>query len=91
MLQPTPPEQCKTEVKLATEPKFKDIDAFGKELHDPLEAYAKPCEDVITGTVEVGGACDSDVECKVKGAKCQKGKDPKVKTKSCQAKAGGKK
>ena len=86
-----PPEQCKTEVKLATEPKFKDIDAFGKELHDPLEAYAKPCEDVITGMVDIGGACDSDVECKGKGNKCQKGKDPKVKTKSCQAKASGKK
>jgi len=87
----TPPEQCKTEVKLATEPKFKEIDAFSKELHDPLEAYAKPCEDVITGLVEIGGACESDLECKGKGNKCQKGKDPKVKTKSCQAKAPGKK
>lgn len=87
----TPPEQCKTEVKLAAEPKFKDIEAFGKELHDPLEAYAKPCEDVITGIVDLGGACDSDVECKGKGNKCQKGKDPKVKTKSCQPKTTGKK
>jgi hypothetical protein len=87
----TAPEQCKTEVKLATEPKFKEIDAFSKELHDPLEAYGKPCEDVITGTVEVGGACESDLECKGKGNKCQKGKDPKVKTKSCQARAAGKK
>ena len=83
----TAPEPCKTEVKLATEPKFKDIDAFGKELHDPLEAYAKPCEDVITGVVEVGAACDSDLECKGKGNKCQKAKDPKTKTKVCTARA----
>jgi len=89
----TAPEPCKTEVKLAAEPKFKDIDAFGKELHDPLEAYAKPCEDVITGLVEVGAACDSDLECKGKGNKCQKAKDLKIKTKVCTARtpAPGKK
>jgi len=81
------PEPCKTEVKLATEPKFKEIDTFSKELHDPLEAFGKPCEDVVSGLVEAGGACEYDLECKGKDTKCGKGKDPKnPKAKACQAK-----
>ncbi|HSO36054.1 MAG TPA: hypothetical protein VLT33_26185 [Labilithrix sp.] len=78
------PDACKTEVKLATEPKFKEIDTFSKELHDPLEAYGKPCEDVVSGLVEAGAACEYDLECKGKDTKCGKGKTPKAKT--CQPK-----
>jgi hypothetical protein len=75
-------------VKLATEPKFKEIDAFSKELHDPLDAYGKPCEDVVTGLLEAGAACEYDVECKGKGLKCSKAKDPKnPKARTCQAKS----
>jgi len=85
------PDVCKTEVKLATEPKFKEIDTFSKELHDPLDAYGKPCEGVVEGLVDVGGACDYDLECKGKGNSCTKGKDAKKPkappTKSCQPKA----
>lgn len=85
------PDACATESKLATEPKMKEMEAFDKELKPAMEAFLKPCEGVIEGLVDEGGACDTDVECKGKGAKCKaagaKPKDPKAtKPKTCTAK-----
>lgn len=77
------PAACGTEVKLATEPKMKDMDAMSKEVKSELDAYAKPCEEVFEGTVEAGGACEIDLECKGKDVKC---KGPKGKPKACKAK-----
>jgi hypothetical protein len=65
------PNECSTEVKLATEPKMGEMDGFSKEMKPSLDAFAQPCEDVIAGLVDVGGACESDVECKGKGVKCK--------------------
>ncbi|MBX3188596.1 MAG: hypothetical protein KF819_16385 [Labilithrix sp.] len=89
----TAPEACAQETKLATEPKMKEMEAFDKELKPSMEAYLKPCEGVIEGLVDEGGACESDVECKGKGAKCKaaggaKAKDAKAKdakAKTCTA------
>lgn len=79
------PDACKTEVKLTSEPKFSQIEAFEKELKEPLDAFSKPCEEVVTGLVDTDGACELDVECKGKGTKCKAGKkDPKAKV--CQPK-----
>jgi hypothetical protein len=80
------PEACATENKLAAEPKMKEMEAFDKELKPAMDAWLKPCEGVIDGMVDEGGACESDVECKGKGAKCKGGakggpapkKDPKA-------------
>jgi hypothetical protein len=85
----TPPDPCKTEVKLATEPKFSEIDKFSKELDSAMDAYANPCKDVVTGTVALNGACEYDLECKDKDAKCQAGKKDK-KARTCQPKSGHK-
>ncbi|MEI9885766.1 MAG: hypothetical protein WDN08_04555 [Rhizomicrobium sp.] len=89
----TQPDVCKTEVKLATEPKFREIESFEKELKAPLDAYGKPCEGVVEGLVDVGGACEYDLECKGKGVTCTKAKDAKKAkgatapaAKSCQPK-----
>ena len=88
----TPPEVCKTEAKVTTEPKMSDIDSMSKELKPALESYAKACEEVMTGMVEPGGACEFEFECKGKdmkcktgapGAKAAKGTKP---TKTCQSK-----
>jgi len=65
------PTECSTEVKLATEPKMGEMDSFSKEVKPSLDAFTKPCEDVISGLVDNGGACDTDVECKTKGSKCK--------------------
>jgi hypothetical protein len=77
------PPACGTAVKLEAEPKMKDMEAMSKELKGDVEAYAKPCEEVFEGTVEAGGACELDVECKGKDVKC---KGPKGEAKSCKAK-----
>lgn len=85
------PEACGTEVKLSAEPKMKEMDALSKEVKPSLDAFAKPCEDVISGLVDAGGSCELDVECKGKGAKCKaaKGKGAeKDAAKTCQAAAG---
>jgi len=71
------PDACGTEVKLASEPKMKEIDTISKEVKPALDGYAAPCEDVISGLVEAGGACESDVECKGKGLKCKAAKGAK--------------
>lgn len=81
------PDACGTEVKLATEPKMSEMDGFSKELKPALDGFAKPCEDVITGLVDAGGACELDVECKGKGAKCKGAKGAakgKTEAKTCQ-------
>lgn len=86
------PDACATETKLPAEPKMKEMESFDKELKPTMDAYLKPCEGVIEGMVDEGGACESDVECKGKGAKCKaaggaKPKDPKAaKPKTCTAK-----
>ncbi len=83
------PDACAQESKLAGEPKMKEMEAFDKELKPAMDAWLKPCEGVIEGMVDEGGACESDVECKGK-SKCKAGgggakpkdktKDPKAKT-----------
>lgn len=82
------PDACATEVKLATEPKMKEMEGFSKEVEPSLDAFAKPCQDVVSGLVEAGGACELDVECKGKGAKCKGEKGgkagAKAEAKTCQ-------
>jgi hypothetical protein len=81
------PDACGTEVKLANEPKMSEMEGFSKELKPALDGFAKPCEDVITGLVDAGGACELDVECKGKGAKCKPakgGRGAKAEAKTCQ-------
>lgn len=82
----TPPDACKTENKVTTEPKMKDIDSMSTELKPALESYAKACEEVMTGMVEAGGACEYEFECKGKDMKCKSSGTGKTKTKTCAAK-----
>jgi hypothetical protein len=82
------PNECSTEVKLATEPKMGEIDAISKEVKPSLDGFAQPCEDVVTGLVDVGGACDSDLECKGKGMKCKAGAASKGAAKGGKTAAG---
>ncbi len=72
------PDACGTEVKLASEPKMKEMEGFSKELEPALDGFVKPCQDVVSGLVEAGGACELDVECKGKGAKCKAAKGAKA-------------
>lgn len=67
----TQPAACAEEVKLAAEPKMKEIESMEKELKPSLDGFAKPCEGVLTGLVESGGACEIDAECKGEKAKCK--------------------
>ena len=82
----TPPDACKTEAKVTTEPKMKDIDSMSSELKPALESYAKACEEVMTGLVDAGGACEYEFECKGKDMKCKSTGSGKTKTKTCAAK-----
>ncbi len=75
--------ECKTEVKLAKEPKFSDIDKFDKELGKSTDAETKACNEMLTGMVELGGACEEGYECKGEHTKCKT--DHKTKKKVCVA------
>lgn len=75
--------ECKTEVKLAKEPKLGDIDKFDKELGKSTDAETKACNEMFTGMVEPGGDCEQDYECKGDHAKCKM--DHKKKKKVCKA------
>ncbi len=79
-----PPDACKQTLKLAAGPKVAEVAGFQRELKEPLEAYVKPCEKVVSGLVEADKACEYDLQCKG-DLKCRPGKkDPKAQT--CQPK-----
>ena len=65
------PSACSEEVKVAENPKFSEIGAMEKDVKGSLDTFSKPCEGVISGMVEEGGACELDAECKGKKVKCR--------------------
>ncbi len=74
---------CKTEVKLKKEPTLGDMDKISSEIGKKADAETKPCNDMLVGTVELGGDCEYDYECKGEHTKCKK--DHKTKKKVCKA------
>lgn len=62
--------ECRTEVKLAQEPKLGEIDKFNKEMGKRMEADTKACNEMLTGMVKLGGACEEGYECKGEHTRC---------------------
>lgn len=78
----TPPAQCTEAKQLAEEIKMSKAEGFEKQFQGPLRDYLKTCGEVIQGTVDEGGACDTDSECKLGNCRRQDGGDTKLCQKS---------
>jgi len=74
----TLPSQCSETKQLTEELKMGKVKGLEQQFQKTLVDYLKSCGDAIQGTVDDGGACDTDQECKVGKCRRAEGGETKV-------------